>query len=283
MTVRGRLAEIPKSAMKLEKQIMDLYYEKGIRQKDIKELLKLDSVSVVAEVLRRDMITRVENFKKIDPASEGYQEKAVEIIKFLKNYRKLDYSSIGTLLELPRDVVFRTIADETSGLRNTLTATEREDRNNEMLRLSQEEFLSVTEIGKKMGLSKQMVSRIFTEMGYKPIRGTRKIQIQQKNIPALNKIMQEDCNAKLKEMSDKLRQVRAEAASSRQYSNSIIIELRCKLVQEICKHVDKTNEHEFKLQSNYLKRILKQLNETNANPPYRALIEETIAKADGVK
>ena len=88
MTIRGRLAQLPKGVATQEKEIMHLYYDLGIKQKDIKEKLNLSSVSVVAEVLRRDAVNRVENFKKLDPKSEGYQEKAVEIIKFLKNFRK---------------------------------------------------------------------------------------------------------------------------------------------------------------------------------------------------
>ena len=246
MTVRGRLAQLPKGVAKQEKEIMHLYYDLGIKQKDIKEKLNLSSVSVVAEVLRRDAVIRIENFKKLDPKSEGYQEKAVEIIKFLKNFRKCDYSSISTILELPRETVFKIISDETSGLRNTLTNSEREDRNKEMIRLSAEEGLSVTEIGKRMGLSKQMVSRIFTDLGYKPIRGTRKVQITQ-NIADMHQFIKDDCNAKLKELNDELRKVKGEAASVRQYNNRLIAKLRCKLIHEIAKNVDEDNLHELKI------------------------------------
>jgi len=270
MAVRGRLSQIPKEALKQEKEIIRLYYEKGIRQKEIKDKLKLTSVSVVAEVLRRDMITRVENFKKISPTSENYKKEVIEIIKFLKNHRKLDYSSIGALLEIPRDTIFKIISDETSGLRNTLTGVERDDRNQEMLRLSQEEGLSVTEIGKRMGLSKQMVSRIFTDMGYKPIRGTRKVQITQKNIPILNKIMQEDCNARLKELRDELRRVKGDAASARQYSNRIIAELRCKLVkarQPQLETLNKEDISDYKSQCRVLKKVYNQLIETTGSIP----------------
>ena len=80
MTVRGRLSQLPKGVVKQEKEIMHLYYDLGIKQKEIKDRLDLDSVSVVAEVLRRDAVNRVEEFKELNPNSEGYQEKAVEII-----------------------------------------------------------------------------------------------------------------------------------------------------------------------------------------------------------
>ena len=279
MTVRGRLSQIPKGVAKQEKEIMHMYYELGVKQKDIKEQLNLSSIAIVAEVLRRDAVTRVENFKKLNPNSEGYQEKAVEIIKFLKNYRKCDYSTIGTVLGLSRDVVFKIISDETSGLRNTLTNSEREDRNREMIRLSAEEGLSVTEIGKRMGLSKQMVSRIFTDLGYKPIRGTRKVQITQKHIPNLSQFIKDDCNAKLRELNDELRRVKGEAASVRQYNNRIIATLRCKLVKEIAKDVNEDNLHELKIQSRYIKQLYNQFLETTSSetrPPHFALLEETI-------
>ena len=279
MTVRGRLAQLPKGVAKQEKEIMHLYYDLGIKQKDIKEKLNLSSVSVVAEVLRRDAVTKVENFKKLDPKSEGYQEKAVEIIKFLKNFRKCDYSSISTILELPRETVFKIISDETSGLRNTLTNSEREDRNKEMIRLSAEEGLSVTEIGKRMGLSKQMVSRIFTDLGYKPIRGTRKVQITQKHIADMHQFIKDDCNAKLKELNDELRKVKGEAASVRQHNNRLIVKLRCKLIHEIAKNVNEDNLHELKIQSRYVKQVYDQFLETTnetCRPPYFEILEETV-------
>ena len=49
MTVRGRLAQLPKGVAKQEKEIMHLYYDLGIKQKDIKE--KLNSMS--AKELRK--------------------------------------------------------------------------------------------------------------------------------------------------------------------------------------------------------------------------------------
>ena len=276
MTVRGRLAELPKDVITQEKKILKLYYEQGIKQKDIKDKLGLNSVSEVAEILRRDMVSRVETFKKISNKSSEYPKAAVEIIKFLKNYRKLDYSSIATMLGLPKETVFKTISDETTGLRNSLTVAEREDRNTEMLRLSREEGLSVTEIGKRMGLSKQMVSRIFTDMGYKPIRGTRKVQITQKNLPEAVKFIKDDCNAKLQELNNELRKVKSEYASSRQANIRISLELRCKLVKAVNKLNDKESEHELKIQKGYLQKIYNQLIETNSNPPYLSMLKETL-------
>ena len=278
MTVRGRIATLSKEAESRKDEIIKLYYEQGIKQKDIKEKLGLESTSVVAEVLRRDMITRVENFKKLSPASAEYPVQAVKVIKFLKNYRKLDYSSIATILELPREVVFKLISDETSGLRNSLSVTERLDRNTEMVRLSQEEGLSVTEIGKRMGLSKQMVSRIFTDMNYKPIRGTRKVQITQKNLPELLQFMKDDCNAKLGELRDELRHVKGAFASSRQYNNRVIIELRCKLINAL-RNSTVVNEEELESQLKFIRTVYKQILQTtdkNSRPPYYKLVRETL-------
>lgn len=278
MTVRGRIATLPKKVTSQSDSIIKMYYEQGLKQKEIKEKLGLDSISVVAEILRRDMVTRVEEFKKLDKNAKDYSNKVITIIKFLKNSRKLDYSSIATILEIPRDEVFRYISDETSGLRNSLSVTERLDRNAEMVRLSQEEGLSVTEIGKRMGLSKQMVSRIFTDMNYKPIRGTRKVQITQKNLPELLKFMKDDCNAKLGELHDELRSVKSAFASNRQYNNKVIIELRCKLIKAL-RNSNVPNEKELANQLKFINVIYKQILETTtegARPPYFKLIEETL-------
>lgn len=278
MTVRGRIATLSKDVTSQSDTIIKMYYAQGLKQKEIKDRLGLESTSVVAEILRRDMITRVEEFKKLDKNAKDYSNKVIAIIKFLKNSRKLDYSSISTILEIPRDEVFRYISDETSGLRNSLSVTERLDRNAEMVRLSQEEGLSVTEIGKRMGLSKQMVSRIFTDMNYKPIRGTRKVQITQKNLPELLKFMKDDCNAKLGELHDELRSVKSAFASNRQYNNKVIIELRCKLIKAL-RNSNTPNEKELANQLKFINVIYNQVLETTtegSRPPYFKLIEETL-------
>ena len=278
MTVRGRIATLSKDVTSQSDTIIKMYYAQGLKQKEIKDRLGLESTSVVAEILRRDMITRVEEFKKLDKNAKDYSNKVIAIIKFLKHSRKLDYSSISTILEIPRDEVFRYISDETSGLRNSLSVTERLDRNAEMVRLSQEEGLSVTEIGKRMGLSKQMVSRIFTDMNYKPIRGTRKVQITQKNLPELLKFMKDDCNAKLGELHDELRSVKSAFASNRQYNNKVIIELRCKLIKAL-RNSNTPNEKELANQLKFINVIYNQVLETTtegSRPPYFKLIEETL-------
>jgi hypothetical protein len=138
-----------------------------------------------------------------------------------------------------------------------------------------------------MGLSKQMVSRIFTEMGYKPIRGTRKTQITQKNVPILNKIMQDDCNARLKEMSDEIRKVKSEAASARQYQNKVILELRCKLVKYMTPQITEEDEAEYK-EYRHLCKVIRtvrdQLLQTmGAIPPAYSCISEVEAIIEGVK
>ena len=213
MTLRGRLSEVPKQIVADNKEaILKMYYDEGIKQQEIRKRLGLSSVSIIAEILRRDMLEKIESFKKVDPSSKNYELKLLEVIKFLKNQRKMDYSSIALALGLEKARVFKVISSENSGLRNSLSDSERRDRNAEMVRLSKEEGLSVTEIGKRMGVSKQMVSRIFTDLGYKPIRGTRNIQARMGNIPELRKFIIEDCNAKLKEMGAQLRKVKGDFA-----------------------------------------------------------------------
>lgn len=287
MPVRGRISRLPVEATQKKDEIIKLYYEEGYKQKQIKEKLGLPSISVVAEVLRRDMIEVVDKFKKVDPNSADYKDKALDVIKFLKNYRKLDYSSIATMLGLRKDVIFKIISDEQTGLRNSLSIEERLERNEEMKRLSIEEGLSLTEIGKRMGLSKQMVSRIFTDMGYRPIRGTRQVQIlTQTNIPQLTEFIREDCNAKLKELAKELRKVKGDFASNRQYNNKVIAELRCLYIQEVAKHLTSENFEEFVRQVKFVKTIYKQFLETttpDTRPPQFKILEETVKIIEAVE
>lgn len=280
MTLRGRLSEVPKQIVADNKEaILKMYYDEGIKQQEIRKRLGLSSVSIIAEILRRDMLEKIESFKKIDPSSKNYELKLLEVIKFLKNQRKMDYSSIALALGLEKARVFKVISSENSGLRNSLSDSERRDRNAEMVRLSKEEGLSVTEIGKRMGVSKQMVSRIFTDLGYKPIRGTRNIQARMGNIPELRKFIIEDCNAKLKEMGAQLRKVKGDFASSRQYSARVIAELRCLYVCETAQHITLTNYHDFVTQCGFVKRIYNTFLSTTTEetrPPHFSTIENAV-------
>lgn len=279
MAIRGRVVNIPKISAEQKKKILNLYYEQGIKQQQIKEKLNLQSVSIVAEILRRDMIQRVEDFKKVSPESAEYPVKVLEIIKFLKVNRKLDYSSIATMLQLPKDFVFKTISDETAGLRNTLTKSERQDRNREMIKLSKS-GLSVTEIGKRMNLSKQMVSRIFTDMGYKPIRNSRKVRVTQKELPELMNFMRADVNAKLSELNTELKRVKTDSANMRNYYNKIITELRCSLIQALAEHLTLNNIEEFKKQCKIIRMSYTQLSKGENKPSYFTLVEETVKLID---
>ncbi len=289
MTVRGRLANIPKNIIDKKEEIVRLYYVDGIKQQEIKKRLGLTSVSVVAEVLRRDMIEKINNFKAInlnETKATDYEKKKIEIIKFLKNDRKMDYSSIAVALNLPRDQVFKVVSSETSGLRNTLSQTEREIRNQEMKRLSLEEGLSLQEIGNRVGVSKQMVSRIFKELGYEPIRGTRKVKMKATGLPELTNLITNDFNAKLSEITEQLREVKSQYASSRQYSNKVILELRCLLLQSLSEHLTIANFKDFQKQSKIIKSVYTQYTNTtteDTRPPFYGMLQDTVQLVNNIE
>ena len=289
MTVRGRLSKIPSDTVTKKEEIIKMYYVDGVKQQEIKKQLSLSSVSVVAEVLRQDMLERINSFKAInlkEIKATDYDKKRIEIIKFLKNDRKMDYSSIAVALNIPREEVFKIVSSETSGLRNTLSQAERDLRNNEMKRLSLEEGLSLKEIGKRVGVSKQMVSRIFKEMGYEPIRGTRKVKMKATAFPELTSLITNDFNAKLSEITEQLREVKSQYASSRQYSNKVILELRCLLVQSLSEHLTLANFKEFQKQSKIVKSIYSQYTNTTTDetrPPLYGMLVDTVQLINNIE
>ena len=117
MGQRGRLAELSKEDIRYTDRVVKLYYDENKKQQQIKTELGLSSVSVVAELLRRDMMKRVQEFKATPTNSPEYQEKLANIIKFLRKQRKMDFIEMATVLNLPRAEIAKYLqnyGDETS-------------------------------------------------------------------------------------------------------------------------------------------------------------------------
>ena len=90
--------------------------------------------------------------------------------------------------------------------------------------------------------------------------------------------MKDDCNAKLGALRDELRHVKGAFASSRQYNNRVIIELRCKLINAL-RNSTVVNEEELESQLKFIRTIYKQILQTtdkNSRPPYYKLVRETL-------
>lgn len=276
MAERGQIASVPKLPQKTVDEVIRLYYHEGKKQTEIQKILKLRSSRVVAELLRRDMISRIKEYRKVDKNSTDYDKKTQDIIYFLKAYRKLSYTQIATALFMSVDEVYSIAANSIEGLRNSLSDKERRERNEEMVRLSKEEGLSVTEIGQKMGLSKQMVSRIFASIGYKPIRGTRNLKINSKTLPELMDFVRTDCNAKLKEVTDKLREQKVKYTSLKQYTSRAMVELRCELVQEQSTHLTALNYKSFRNNTITIKTLYRKARELEEKPVYYPLLVGTM-------
>lgn len=273
---RGQITSIPKLPQKTIDEAIHLYYFEGKKQTEIQKILKLRSSRVVAELLRRDMISRIKEYRKVDKNSTDYDKKTQDIIYFLKAHRKLSYTQIATALFMPVDEVYSIAANSIEGLRNSLSDKERRERNEEMVRMSKEDGLSVTEIGQKMGLSKQMVSRIFASIGYKPIRGTRNLKINSKTLPELMDFVKADCNAKLQEVTDKLREQKVKYTSLKQYTSRTMVELRCELVQEQSSHLTVLNYKSFKNNSVTIKTLYRKARETENKPSYYPILVGTM-------
>lgn len=271
MAQRGRLAELSREDISKTDKVVKLYYEENKKQQQIKSELNLSSVSVVAEILRRDMMKRVQDFKATPKNSVEYQEVLAKTITFLRKQRKMDFIEMATILDLPRAEIAKYLQKD-SNLRNFLSASERNDRAAEMKRLSMEEGLSVTDIGRTFGVSKQLVSRIFKSMGYVPVKGTRNYQIKaQKNAPAIVKMVADDANEKVAEIRSKMDKVRLDYANYKNYSNQVIIGLRCALIQEICANLNHTNLAEFKIQKTHIRKVYNAVESTTSGktrPPY---------------
>lgn len=276
MGQRGRLAELSKEDIRYTDRVVKLYYDENKKQQQIKTELGLSSVSVVAELLRRDMMKRVQEFKSTPTNSPEYQEKLASIIKFLRKQRKMDFIEMATVLNLPRAEIAKYLQKD-SNLRNFLSASERNDRAMEMKRLSMEEGLSITDIGRTFGVSKQLVSRIFKSMGYVPVKGTRNYKIKaQQNAPAIVKMVADDADQKVREIHAKMDRQRLDFANYKAYTNATIIGLRCTLINEICANLNHTNLSEFKIQKTHIRKVYNAVEKTTSSKTRPAYYQQLV-------
>lgn len=263
-TIRGRISVLPDNILEKSDSIVKLYYDEHLRQTQIKEVLGLGSTSQVAEVLRRDMTERVKAFKKLKKESPDYSTQLQNIVCFLKFDRKLGYTSISTMLEIPKEDLISLINHlPQKTARRVLSMEERRERDNLMKKMALEGY-TLQEIGIKVGVSKQRVSRIFTEMGFKPIKGTRQTKMKSTlSTSDINQLMMADFNAKLTEQSTKYRRLKMQYATLKAYHAEKMAELRCMLLEEIMANISVANFENYKLQRRLIKAIYNKYKETN--------------------
>ena len=276
-TLKGKLSELPESTLLLEKDIVRMCYEENKSPKEIKEELNLGSVGQVNEVLRRDMLSRVKQFKKINKDSPDFYEARNEIINFLKFTRKLDYVTISEMLGIDRLSLFKIVSEITTCTsKNALTKEERRIRDNAMKSLALQGY-SLQEIGNRAGISRQRVSRIFNEMGFKPIKGTRQIKMKSSlKQSELNKLMMKDFNDKLAEMNEKCISLRAQYGTLKIYHLERITEVRCKYLREIMKHPTLLNYEEYVNTRRLVRATYNKWKENNKSSKYVDFASETL-------
>lgn len=276
MTKRGRLTTVPAKISAQKAEILEMYYDKGMKQQEIKVSVGASSVSEIAELLRTDMEDRIKVFKTLKDTSSGYEDKFIELVLFLRNQRKMTYQDISLKLDVDKVTIFNMIHSSNSKVRIAMTNEEKRERN-ELMKQMSIDGISLTEIGKRMGISKQMVSRIFAEIGYKPIRGTRFLKSRaSKNTPELTKHVIEDCNGKLAELATELAKFKSKYTSSKQYTSKVIVELRCALVKEICKNVTLDNWDILQTQRKLLLSLHKEWSADTNEKAQFALVNETV-------
>ena len=234
MSKQGKVSALPQDVLAKKDKVVELRYTHGMKQQDIAKQLGIRSQSYVAELLRLDIEDKVANLVEVNQDSPEYQERLVDLIVFMRDTQQWNYKKIAEVLGMDKYKIFEIIREYSkasgknpSKIRYSLTNEEKKERNKDLVELSMKGY-SVTEIASKVYLSKQRVSSIFSDMGYVPIKGRALVKMESnENTPELVKLVIDDCNVKLEEISKSLQATRDQFAMYKYTTQKQLTELRC--------------------------------------------------------
>ena len=108
------------------------------------------------------------------------------------------------------------------------------------------------------------------------LSGENYLKINSKTLPELMDFVKADCNAKLQEVTDKLREQKVKYTSLKQYTSRTMVELRCELVQEQSSHLTALNYKSFKNNSITIKTLYKKARNAEDKPSYYPILVGTM-------
>jgi DNA-directed RNA polymerase specialized sigma subunit len=237
MSRQGKVGTLPQEVLDKKQEVVNLRYVKGMKQQEIAKELGLRSQSYVAELLRMDIEDKIRDIGTFDPESTEYKAHLIDLVVFMRDTQHWNYKKIAELLGVDKYKVFEIIREyskalgkNTAKIRYSLTNEEKKERNNDLVKLSQQGY-SVTEIASKVYLSKQRVSSIFSDMGFVPIKGRNLSRMESnENTPELVKLVIDDCNVKLDEISKSLQQTKDQYAMYKYSTQKQVTQLRCTIM-----------------------------------------------------
>lgn len=221
---------ITKQQLKMKKAVAEMYYKTNASQRDIAIELQLPSISVVAELLRQDYEDRVSIYvEKAEPT----EKETLEIVQFLRSKRRMGYNQISQKLNIPEDQVTGILRKNGYlQARIVYTPEERDKRIKEIIKLNSEDGLTVTEIAKRLNLSKQRISTLMSSVGYKPQSKSTLWKLRtSKYTPQLVETAVNDANEKISTLYQKYDELQSKLASHKYWANQKILEQRIIVIE----------------------------------------------------
>lgn len=262
----------------LEKRIVELR-GKQFSVHAIKNLVGVDDINKIQEVLDRDKIKVIEQFKTIDRKAPNYSDKLINAVRLLRSEYNMNYREIGKALKESEYVIFdiirrQPVSRNSNGgyARAKFTREEKRMRNKDIIKLNRE-GKTLLEIGRIYFTSKQNISAIMKELEYQPISQNEALGIGAEAPDTDVRIL--ELEAKVEELKEILTTTRKQASITKYHMNSQILDLRIgyvtALMENICfgKQDDETLK-QYKALRHTLRRTYNALISTNAGETIEA-------------
>lgn len=247
----------------LEKRIVAMR-GKQYSPEEIMRITNAPDLATVREVLDRDMTAVVTAFKEVPKSSPKYRDILINAVRLLRTEYNMNYRQIAEALGESEYVIFDVIRRNdvsrgTNGfIRASFTREEKRMRNEDMLRLNQKEGKTLSEIGKIYFVSKQIISRIFKTLEYKPISETEALAVGREDTNINTNVL--NLTEEVEQLKKSLSDTKREASIARYHMNGQILDLRIALVTALSKNLEliENPSDDIVNQYNMLLRTLKR-------------------------
>lgn len=271
---QSNLKQQPQFTPVLKNRIIEWHF--GKRGYDVNEIareLGVGELWSIEEVIISEREYKKNFLKEAKKLGASYKGQLVEWVKYARTTLHQTYYEIAKELGFDEmeiyDIIFTyevTPSSTKKYLKNAFTREEKQYRREAMTRINKENHLTLEQIAQMFHLTKQRVSAIFQEMGYKPVSThTIKRVVQDKYLPQFKDMINEDIKNQLDTLRKEVRTTKQRASVAKYHYNKIVIALRCKYLEKIMKTWDEDDRADYTGNRRVLINIYKELSSDKSN------------------
>ncbi len=236
----------------------------------VKEFKGLTKYKICDLLLEDYMNERIEEYRSL-PKNEKTSEKKNSIVAFLRCKVKLSYQKISKLTGISLKEVYRvyTVFPTLAKLERELNKDPNKEiketensplskRTMEMIQMNKQGY-SMAEIGKKFGVTRQNISKIFKTISYIPIP----VNTERQNVIANKKLLDESTMAIIDSLKKQTRKVGVEYATYKMNTKRQLASFRADIIRM---YLDNPTLEKYSMFRNRVKELRAYVNSDTVDP-----------------